>query len=268
MSEYTKICEQAVRAGGAEVVDWIERFDVQKKGPADLVTQADLASQEAIRRTVLGAFPHHSLLAEEDEAAERSAGRTEYRWIADPLDGTTNYVHRVPHFCVSLALERGGELLTGAVFDPIRDQCYTATAGEGAFLDGRPIHPSNVVDLADALAAAGFPPRCPRDSLDLLVFLEAMTACQAIRRTGSSALNLCYLAAGRFDVYWSFSTKIWDMAAGALIVREAGGIVTGTDGGSLVLDTGHFLAAANEPLHAQLLELVVRARKKRSDGSI
>jgi len=95
-----------------------------------------------------------------------------------------------------------------------------------------------------------------------------MTACQAIRRTGSSALNLCYLAAGRFDVYWSFSTKIWDMAAGALIVREAGGIVTGTDGGSLVLDTGHFLAAANEPLHAQLLELVVRARKKRSDGSI
>jgi len=263
MSDYATTCEQAVRAGGAEVLDWIERFDVREKGPADLVTQADLASQEAIRRTVLGAFPQHGLLGEEDEATKRPAERTEYRWIADPLDGTTNYVHRVPHFCVSLALERNGELLTAAVFDPMRDECYTASAGEGAFLDGRPLQSSDVVDLADALAAVGFPPRCPRDSPDLLVFLEATTACQAIRRTGSSALNLCYIAAGRFDVYWSFSTKIWDMAAGALIIREAGGIVTGPDGGPLVLDTGHFLAAANQRLHAQLREMVARALGER-----
>ena len=235
MSDYVTICEKAVRAGGAVVQDWIGRIDVREKGPADLVTQADYASQEVIRNTVLDAFPDHCLLGEEQEEAEKLPDRADYRWIADPLDGTTNYVHRVPHYSVSLALEHDGELLVGAVYDPIREECFTATAGGGAYLNGRPIRTSEVCELPEALA---------------------------IRRTGSSALNLCYLAAGRFDVYWSFSTKIWDVAAGVLIVREAGGAVSGPDGGEFALEEARFLAAANWPLHARLLELVSRARSR------
>ncbi len=259
MCDYETICEKAARAGGAVVQDWVERFEVQEKAPADLVTQADLASQEAIRDTVLTAFPNHCLLGEEDRPTEQPAERAEYRWIADPLDGTTNFVHGVPHYSVSLALERNGELLTGVVYDPVHDDCFSATAGKGATLNGQPIHASAVEQLSGALACVGFPPRAPKDAPDALAFIEALGSCQAIRRTGSAALNLCYVAAGRFDVYWSYSTKVWDIAAGVLIVREAGGTVTAPDGGPLVLESGHFLAAANDPLHTELRAMVARA---------
>jgi len=256
MSDYIKICEKAVRAAAATVQDWIGRIDVRQKGPADLVTQADFAAQEVIRQTVLDAFPEHRLLGEEDPAGADSPGENQLRWIADPLDGTTNYVHRVPHYSVSLALESGGEVLVGAVFDPNRNECFTAAAGEGARLNGRPIRTSNVPKLSEALGAVGFPPLTPPDSPDLLVFLEAIRYCQAVRRTGSTALNLCYVAAGRFDLYWSFSAKIWDVAAGLLIVQEAGGTISSPSGGKFVLEQAHFLAAANAPLHAQLHEIV------------
>jgi myo-inositol-1(or 4)-monophosphatase len=258
-NDYKKICEQAARAAGAVLIDLAGRAEVRKKGPADLVTEADLAAQRVVEKTVLGAFPDHCLLGEEDPPEQSGAARAEFRWIVDPLDGTTNFVHGVPHYSVSLALERNGDLLTGAVYDPVHDACFTATAGEGAFLDGRPIRTSGVAELTEALAVVGFPPQAPRDAPDVLVFLEALTGCHAIRRTGSAALNLCYLAAGRFDVYWSFSTKVWDVAAGVLLVREAGGTVSGPDGRQFVLDSGHFLAAANGPLHAQLCRLVARA---------
>jgi myo-inositol-1(or 4)-monophosphatase len=262
MVDYVTTCEKAVRAGGAVILDWIGRVDVRKKGPADLVTQADLASQATIRRTVLDAFPDHCMLGEEREdrdAPEYTAQRTEYRWIADPLDGTTNYVHGVPHYSVSLALERNGELLVGAVYDPLREECFTATAGQGAWLNGGPIRTSQVVQLSEALAAVGFPPQVRPDSPDLHVFLQALTRCQAIRRTGSTALNLCYLAAGRFDVYWSFSANVWDVAAGVLMVCEAGGEITSPDGGPFTLEDCRFLAAANGPLHAQLRQLAAGA---------
>ena len=255
-SEYIKVCEEAVRAGGTTVLDWIGRFDVREKGPADLVTPADLASQEAVRRIVLGAFPDHCLVGEEDAHAPGPARRAEYRWIVDPLDGTTNYVHQVPHFAVSLALERNGEALVGAVYDPNREECFTAVAGEGARLNGRPLRTSTVADLSQALAVVGFVPNIQPGSPDLLVFQKAVFRCQSVRRTGCSSLNLCYLAAGRFDVYWSFGTKIWDVAAGVLMIREAGGVVTAPDGGPFVLEEAHFLAAANRPLHTQLQELV------------
>ena len=253
-NEYLRVCEEAVRIGGREIQDWVGRFEVRKKGPADLVTQADLASQEAIRRTVLGAFPGHCLLGEEKVPGQPATARAEYRWIVDPLDGTTNFVHGVPHYSVSLALERNGELLVGAVYDPLLEECFTAAAGQGAWLNGRPIHTSQVSQLSEALAAVGFPPNVQRDSPDLLLFLEMACRCQAIRRTGSSALNLCYLAAGRFDLYWSYSTNIWDVAAGVLILREAGGHITSPTGGDFCLEESHFLAAANCGLHAQLRE--------------
>lgn len=255
IDDYLRVCEEAVRLGGRVVQDWVGRFEVRKKGPADLVTQADLAAQEAVRQAVLGAFPEHCLLGEEKTPGEATADRAEFRWIVDPLDGTTNFVHGVPHYGVSLALERNGELLVGAVYDPSLDECFTAAAGRGAWLNGRPIRASEVSAMSEALAAVGFPPNVGRESPDLRLFLEILSRCQAIRRTGSSALNLCYLAAGRFDVYWSYSTNIWDVAAGVLIVREAGGWITSPSGGEFSLEEAHFLAAANRGLHAQLEQI-------------
>jgi len=262
-SDFLRIGEEAARAGGRTILDWAGRFDVRKKGPADLVTQADLASQQTIRRILLGAFPDHCLLGEETEPNEERSPRTEYRWIVDPLDGTTNYVHGVPQYCVSLALERNGRLLAGIVHDPVHEECFTAAEGRGAWLNGRPIHASGVETLSEALAAAGFPYGAPADSPDLAMFLQMLPRCQAIRRMGSSALNLCYLAAGRFDVYWSYSTRIWDVAAGVLIAREAGATVTSPRGDEFSLEESHFLAAANARLHAELLAV---ARKLETGG--
>ncbi len=256
MSDYITICEKASRAGGEAIQKWLGRVDVQEKGPADLVTQADFSSQKIIRQIIAEAFPDHDFLGEEDSPSETHSESAEYRWIADPLDGTTNFVHGVPHYAVSLALERRGTLLVGTVYDPNTDECFTASADGGAFLNGRPIRTSRVGELANALAAVGFPPGVDRHAPDVLVFLEAIERCQAIRRTGSAALNLCYLAAGRFDVFWSFSTKIWDVAAGALILQEAGGSITATDGGPFVFEDGTFLAASNKKLHEELQALV------------
>lgn len=261
INDYLRVCEEAVRLGGRVIQDWVGKFEVRKKGPADLVTQADFASQEAVRQLVLGRFPSHCLLGEEKTPENAAADRAEYRWIVDPLDGTTNFVHGVPHYCVSLALERNGDLLVGAVYDPALDECFSAAKGQGAWLNGQPIHTSDISTLPEALAIVGFPPNVQRDSPDLMLFLEMLHCSQAIRRSGSSALNLCYLAAGRYDVYWSYSTKIWDVAAGVLIAREAGGHVTSTTGGEFCLDEASFLAAANAGLHAQLLEVATAVVK-------
>lgn len=254
INDYLRVCEEAVRLGGRVIQDWVGKFEVRKKGPADLVTQADFASQEAVRQLVLGQFPSHCLLGEEKTPENAAVARAEYRWIVDPLDGTTNFVHGVPHYGVSLGLEQGGELLVGAVYDPSLDECFSAARGQGARLNGRPIETSNVSALSESLAAVGFPPDVKPDTPDLVLFLEMMHRCQAIRRTGSSALNLCYLAAGRYDVYWSYSTKIWDVAAGVLIAREAGAQITSPTGGDFCLEEASFLAAANAELHGQLLE--------------
>ena len=259
LQEYLDTCEKAVRAAGAAIRGWIGKTSVQHKGPADFVTEADFAAQEVVKTTVLGAFPHHSVLGEEDQLAGDTPSKTEYRWIVDPLDGTTNYVHQVPHFSVSLALEHDGRILVGAVHDPSADECFTAVAGEGAWLNGRRIRTSGVTDLAKALCAIGFPAATRRDSPELLLFLEGLERIQAFRRTGSASLNLCYVACGRYDVAWSFSTKIWDIAAGTLLIREAGGLVTAPDGGDLILEQGRFLAAANERLHWQVGQLVLAA---------
>ncbi len=261
IDDYLRVCIEAVHVGGRVIQDWAGRAEVRKKGPADLVTQADFASQEAVRKTVLGAFPEHCLLGEEKLPDADAAPRAEYRWIVDPIDGTTNYVHGVPHYCISLALERQGELLVGAVYDPVQDECFTAALGHGARLNGQPIHVSAVTELSEGLAAVGFPPNVPPDSPDLLVFLEMLRRCQAIRRTGSSALNLCYLAAGRYDLFWSYGTKIWDVAAGVLILREAGGQIVSPTGGEFQLEKACFLAAGTPPLLEELLQVAAQAVK-------
>jgi myo-inositol-1(or 4)-monophosphatase len=258
ITEYQRVCEKAVRAAGALLVDRIGHVAIREKGPSDLVTEADLASQALVTKTILDSFPDHIILGEEDSPLEaRPTG--EYRWIVDPLDGTTNYVHQYPFFCVSLALEHRGELLAGAIFDPLRKECFTAAKGHGAWLNGRELHVSPAEDLAHAMLGVGLPYNLQRTSPDLLVFIEAAPLCQSVRRTGSAALNLAYLAAGRLDGFWCFSTKIWDVAAGVLMIREAGGVVTSPIGGDFILEKGQFLAAATRPLHESLAALVRRA---------
>jgi myo-inositol-1(or 4)-monophosphatase len=264
MDEYLKICQKAVRAGGNEVQSWVGKFDVRIKGPADLVTQADIASQEAVRRVVFEAFPEHSLLGEEDAALLPAENPSPYRWIVDPLDGTTNFVHGIPHYCVSLALEYQGELLVAAVFNPVDGECFTAAAGRGAWLNGEPIRTSRTTALSEALAVTGFPPQVKPDSPDYLVFSEAIFHCQGVRRSGSAALNLSYLAAGRYDALWSFGTKIWDVAAGVLLIREAGGVVCSAKGTDYHLSDGPLFAAANPQLLAQIYSIGERALQKGS----
>src|SRR5262249_35943039 len=162
-------------------------------------------------------------------------------WIVDPLDGTTNYVHRIPEYAVSLALERGGEVLVGCVFHPLAGECYTAARGGGAFLNGQRLRASGVVGLSQAVVAASFPPKVTSDSPALADFARVILTCQSIRRTGSAALNLCYVAAGRFDAYWAHETKTWDVAAGSLLVREAGGVITAIDGSPFSVDRPQFI---------------------------
>lgn len=262
MSDFIKVCEEAARAAGAVLMDWRGRFQAQQKGPADLVTEADVAAQKRVEEILLGRFPDHSFLGEEsaptDTGSQDGAG-SKYRWIVDPLDGTTNYVHGLTGYCVSIALEHGNELICATIYDPVTNECYTAEAGDSAYLNGQKLSTSNVSDMCDALVCISFPPRCARDSPQVSQLMMALEHAQAFRRMGSAALNLAYLAAGRVDAYWSSSTKAWDMAAGALLVQEAGGVITAPDGGPLSVDTGHFVAAANEKLHDEVMRLLGEA---------
>jgi myo-inositol-1(or 4)-monophosphatase len=254
IAEYGELCQRAARVGGQVLRDYCGRVQAREKGPSDLVTEADVASQRAIRDTLLGAYPQHGFLAEENESIP--PGADGLRWIVDPLDGTTNFVHGIPTFAVSIGLEQHGRLLLGVVYDPSRDECYLAATGEGASLNGAPLRVSQTCELSKAVVGVSFPPQVGRSSQEVLRFLEVLTRCRATRRTGSTALNLCYVAAGRFDALWSYSTKPWDVAAGALIVREAAGMLTGPAGGEFDLMKASFVAAGTSALHAQLCAIL------------
>jgi myo-inositol-1(or 4)-monophosphatase len=255
--DYLTLCEQAARVGGEVLLSWIGRFGVREKGPSDLVTEADLASQEAIRQVLLTAFPGYGFLSEEGDGTLDATA--EYCWVVDPLDGTTNYVHQMPHYCVSVALLQRGRPIVGVVLDPVHQECFTAARGRGARLNGRAIRASSVRDLSQALAAASFSAKVQTGSPEIDQFVAALLNCQAVRRTGSAALNLCYLAAGRFDAFWAMSTKVWDIAAGVLIVEEAGGVVTRLDGGPLDMNGPHPVASATQDLHEQFRNLLQNA---------
>jgi myo-inositol-1(or 4)-monophosphatase len=252
--DYLEVCERAARAGGAVLQDWAGRFEVKEKGRADLVTEADVASQQCVRDIILGAFPKHGFLGEEN--CSIPSQEDGLRWIVDPLDGTTNYVHAIPGYTVSIALEQAGKLLVGTVFDPVSGECFSAMAGAGATLNGRPMHVSRVERLEGAVVAVSFPPQMRRDGPELAQFANVAMAAQSVRRSGSAALNLAYIAAGRFDGYWSSFNKIWDVAAGILLVLEAGGTVTGVDGRPFAIDPPHIIAAPTPSLHAELKAVI------------
>jgi myo-inositol-1(or 4)-monophosphatase len=254
LTDFLQTCERAARAGGQVLLDWIGKIAAREKAPADLVTEADLASQEEIRRILLSAYQDHSFLGEEGGPVGPSDA--EFRWLVDPLDGTTNYVHQIPHYCVSVALERRKGLVCGAVFDPVSQECFTGELGGGAYLNGRRICASKVQRLDQAVVAVSLPPKLAPDSRELGEMVRMALAAQAIRRTGSAALNLCYVAAGRFDAYWGGKTKPWDVAAGALLIREAGGVITDYQGGPLDVNLARFVAAATPALHEQMLKMV------------
>jgi len=260
MLSHIEICEKAARLGGAAVLQRLGNVGVRLKSRADLVTDADLAGEKIITATLHRALPGHEVLGEERTHSEGTDPMTlldaEYCWVVDPLDGTTNFAHNVPHFCVSLALIHRGELEVGCVFDPVRDELFSAIRGHGARLNGHPIHTSRVARAADALAAIGLPPAVERDCPDLGAFLRAVPRFQALRRTGSTALNLAYVAMGRFDAAWSYSTHIWDMAAGALLVRESGGVACSPCGGALELRSGRFLVSATADLSREIISLL------------
>jgi myo-inositol-1(or 4)-monophosphatase len=255
MTDYIDVCEQAARAGGQQLLRMQGQVSVQEKGPRDLVTEADLASQQVIRQVIAQRYPDHAFRGEEDQAdGENGSVATGYCWVVDPLDGTTNYVHRLPLYCVSVALCRGNDVICGTVFDPVANECFKAVAGGGAFLNGRPLTPSDCRDLGDALVAASFAPNVQRGSIEIARFVEVLHRCRAVRRLGSAALNLCYVAAGRLDAYFAANVKTWDVAAGQLILREAGAVVTALDGSPFQLQRPQLASAATGQLHGELVE--------------
>ncbi|MDO4550186.1 MAG: inositol monophosphatase family protein [Planctomycetia bacterium] len=258
LAKYLAVCKDAAHAAGNVLKDFIGRIHVREKGRADLVTEADVAAQEKVKEVVSRAFPDHVFLGEEDTPCSDSERAREgvFRWIVDPLDGTTNYVHGVPFFGVSLALECGGELLVSAIYAPLLGEFFSAAKGHGAFLNENPLSVSRTREVQQSVIAVGFPPVIRYDAPGLLAFLNCLCECQAVRRTGSTALNMAYVAAGRFDACWNFSTKPWDMAAGALLVQEAGGTLTTITGDDFFIDQNTFLVAATPELHKDFRELI------------
>ncbi|HMK08160.1 MAG TPA: inositol monophosphatase family protein [Anaerolineales bacterium] len=242
---------EVARAAGGLLRDGLGRATVEHKSPLELVTEFDRASERLIVERVLASFPQDGLLAE--EGSHRPGG--EWRWYIDPLDGTTNFAHGLPHFAVSIGAEAGGSLAFGVVYDPMRDEMFHAARGQGAYLNDRRLHVSAAVDLSRSLLVTGFPYDL-RDNQDnnLDHFSRLARRSLAVRRFGSAALDLAYVAAGRFDGYWELRLAPWDLAAGIVLVLEAGGTVTRADGAPHPLQPPPSIAASNGPLHGPLLE--------------
>jgi myo-inositol-1(or 4)-monophosphatase len=253
LKEFLSAAEEAALVAGRILQDWAGRFTVSEKGPADLVTEADVASQQAIYQLLQSRFPEHGFLGEE---GLDSAPGAEYRWVIDPLDGTSNYVHRFPYYAVSIGLEHRGKLVAGAIHDPTRGEMFSAALGQGATLDGRPIRSSRFDRLNQAMVIASFPPGVKADSEPIKRFLNVLGHAQTIHRSGSAALNLAYVAAGRLDGFWSTSLKPWDVAAGALIVTEAGGRVTKMNGSPLEIAVPDLLSTNGTGIHEELSKLL------------
>ena len=245
--------EAAWRAGRMLKKNIDASREVSFKGIIDLVTNFDNQSQRMILKHLSTIFPDHGFLAEEGLSETKGS---EFQWIIDPLDGTTNYAHRFPVFTVSIALEAKGKVVVGVVYDPMRGETFWAAKGEGAFLNGREIRVSSIDDLNKGLLATGFPYDIRVSEANNIVhFNNFLTRAQALRRCGSAAMDLCYVACGRFDGFWELKLKPWDMAAGALMVQEAGGRVSGFQNEEFSLSRSEILAS-NGLIHQQMVEVL------------
>jgi myo-inositol-1(or 4)-monophosphatase len=254
--------EAVIKAGDLQMAQFGGDFRIDKKGTIDLVTEVDVAVERMFRALVAERFPDHQVLAEEmGGAATAPAGPC---WVFDPIDGTTNFAHGLPIFCSSLALEIDGVAEVAAIYDPTRKELFTAERGGGAFLNGAPLRVSSADRLVDAMLVPGFPYDI-HSRVDEIVGLFAAFVGQvrAVRRLGSAAIDLCYVAAGRLDGFWETDLKAWDIAGGALIVAEAGGRITSLTGGPFTSRGGTVLAT-NGHLHGAMLEVIVKFREGRA----
>ena len=248
--------EAVIHAGEVQMSRFGTAMRVDKKGAIDLVTEIDLQIEREFRTTIASRFPDHVVLGEEFSTSGDRETTPPYCWVFDPVDGTTNYAHGLPIFCSSLALEIDGEIAVGAVYDPTRRELFTAERGQGAWLNGTPLRVSSADALIDSLLVTGFHYGIHRDPEELVsLFREFIRQSRAVRRLGSAALDMCYVAAGRFDGYWESKIQPWDVAAGALIVAEAGGRVTTVTGEPFRSRAGSVLAS-NGPIHDLMLEVI------------
>ena len=248
--------EAVIRAGDVQLARFGSDMRVDKKGAINLVTEVDLQIEREFRAMIAGRFPDHVVLGEEFETRGDREATPPFCWIFDPVDGTTNYAHGLPIFCSSLGFEIDGELAVGAVYDPTRRELFTAERGQGAWLNGRPLRVSAADTLIDSLLVTGFHYGIQQDPEELVsLFREFITKSRAVRRLGSAALDLCYVAAGRFDGYWESKIQPWDVAAGALIVTEAGGSVSTVSGGPFRSRAGSVLAS-NGHIHDLMLGVI------------
>jgi len=252
MASYLETATEIAREAGALLAHYFERgisFDL--KGDYDLVTEADRASEKLVVERLRNHFPAHSILGEEGGLRENSS---EYCWYVDPLDGTTNFAHSYPAFNVTIGLERAGELIAGVIFDPVRQEMFAAELGGGAYLNGRRIHVSKAQKLDCALLATGFPSRKRHENVNVHFFHQVAMVTHGVRRSGSAAIDLAYVASGRLEGFWEFGLNPWDMAAGLLLVREAGGRTSDMKGGPASLRGPH-VVATNGLIQDELLGL-------------
>lgn len=247
--------EAALAAGRLQRSRFASDFTIDLKGSKDLVTELDTASEALIVRLLLKRFPGHGIIAEE---SQYPPGDGVNNWIIDPIDGTTNFAHGYPWFCSSIALESAGQLTVAVIYNPMTDELFTATRGMGAFLNGRQIHVSDRSPLASSLLATGFPYDCATDPENNFEnFIRLQKAARGIRRAGAAALDLAYLAAGCLDGFWEVKLKPWDVAAGTLLVTEAGGKVTSFDGSGYEI-RNHRILASNGMIHMEMQDILAQ----------
>jgi myo-inositol-1(or 4)-monophosphatase len=247
---------QVVIKAGAMQLGGMDHLHIEKKGTIDLVTQIDREVETMFRALVAERFPDHDVLAEEFGAPDDRWRDAEYTWVFDPVDGTTNYAHGLPIFCSALSLERRGQPIVAAIYDPSRRELFTAEQGSGAWLNGAPMHVSSADRLIDSLLCTGFPYSVHAEAEALVaLFGDFLRTSRAVRRLGSAAIDLAYVAAGRFDGFWEARLNPWDVSAGALLIREAGGTVTSLSGGPFESRRGE-VVASNGRIHGQMVEII------------
>jgi myo-inositol-1(or 4)-monophosphatase len=241
---------QIAREAGALLMEYFRsRIKIEYKGEADLVTAADRASEKLIRERIKKLWPTHDILGEEEGLADTGS---DYRWYVDPLDGTTNFAHSYPVFCVSMGLEYKGKRIAGVVYDPTRDEMFSAEQGHGAYLNDQPMQTSKISKLSESLVATGFPSHKRHKNPNIHFYHQITLRTHGARRAGSAALDLCYVACGRFDGFWEFNLNPWDTAAGVMIIEEAGGRVSDYEGKHYATD-GRETLASNGLIHEALI---------------
>jgi myo-inositol-1(or 4)-monophosphatase len=267
MKEFLQVAEKAIKAAGKILIKNIEtqNLKISKKAQSDYVTNIDYISEETIIKFIQKEFPHHIIYSEEKGKSVNN-NFSEYTWIIDPLDGTTNYLHRYPTFSISIALAKKNKIILGVVYDPIRDEIFTAIKGKGAYLNNKRIRVSNQKNINDALLTTGFPFR-HKHILDtyLECFRRLFLLCGGIRRTGSAALDLAYTSCGRCDGFFEYGLSIWDIAAGALLVEEAGGVITDFFNQKNHLNKGD-VVAGNYIIHKEIVKITSEVFKNERES--